>query len=134
MEQADSLLQNQDLSLSIYECLMAAIDFIVENKVAVFHIYNSASRRLFEQYLERISLRAVKNYIDVISADYDINPDDKEIIVMYYKCQLVGFTIDWLGSGMNYDLSSKLKRICELYEGSMKTAFLRSAQSSNPDK
>jgi AcrR family transcriptional regulator len=134
VEQADALLQNRNLSLSIYDYLMSAINFIVENKVAVFHIYNSANRQLFEEYLERISQKATSDYIDTVSAEYNLNTEDKEAIILYYKCQLVGFTIDWLGSGMKYDLNSKLKRICELFEGSTETAFKRSVQESNPDK
>ena len=47
---------------------------------------------------------------------------------MYYKCQLVGFIIDWLGGGMKYDLKIKMKRICELFEGSMESALDRCAK------
>lgn len=49
-------------------------------------------------------------------------------MIMYYKCQLVGFIIDWLGGGMKYDLKIKMKRICELFEGSMESALNRCAK------
>lgn len=53
-------------------------------------------------------------------------------MIMYYKCQLVGFIIDWLGGGMKYDLRIKMKRICELFEGSMESA-LTDVPKSMPD-
>lgn len=125
IEEAEKLVQNRADDGSLYESLIAAIDFALKNRTAVLHIYNSANREIFERYLNRVSYSAVSGFINTVETAADINEDDREAIVMYYKCQLVGFVIDWLGSGMKYDLCIKLKRICELFDGSMETAIER---------
>lgn len=127
LDETGEIVHSQTDPGSLYDCLLKAVDFALNNKTAALHIYNSANRELLEQYVNRVSQRAVGDFIDIVSADYGLNKDDKEIIVMYYKCQLVGFLIDWLGRGMKYDLRDKLARLCELYDGSMETAFKRAS-------
>lgn len=131
LDQTGELVQSQAEAGSIYECLITAIDFAIQNKTAVLHIYNSANREMFEQYLNRVSERAVTDYIDTVSQNYKINKEDRSVLIMYYKCQLVGFVIDWLGNGMKYDLCTKMRRLCTLFEGSMENAFLRSSKSND---
>lgn len=128
-EEADKLIQSQTESDTIFDCLLSAIDFALENKTAMMHIYNSANRELFERYLNRVTQHAVSKYIDAVSRNYKISDDDKEVIVMYYKSLLIGFVIDWLGGGMKYDLTIKLRRICELFDGSMENAFRISSKN-----
>lgn len=132
MEQADEFVQSQTEPGSIYECLLSAIDFALKNKTAMMHIYNSANREMFEQYLNRVSQRTVSEYIDAVSGEYNIRGEDKEVIIMYYKSLLIGFVIDWLSGGMKYDLGIKIRRICEIFDGSMERAFKRSG-GLNPD-
>ncbi len=128
MEQADEFLQSQTEPDSIYECLLSAISFALDNKTAMMHIYNSANKEMFEQYLNKVSQRTVYEYIEAVSGDYNISGEDKEVITMYYKSLLVGFVIDWLGGGMKYDLSIKIRRICEIFDGSMERAFKKAAE------
>ena len=127
-EETDKLIQSQTESDTNFDCLLSAIDFALENKTAMMHIYNSANRELFEQYLNRVSQHAVARYIDAVSGNYNISDNDKEVIAMYYKSLLVGFVLDWLCGGMKYDLSIKLRRICELFDGSMENAFKNSSK------
>lgn len=130
VEQADEFVQSQTKPNSIYECLLSAISFALENKTATMHIYNSANKEMFEQYLNRASQRAVSDYIDAVSGDYNICEEDKDVIIMYYKSLIVGFVIDWLGRGMKYDLSIKIRRMCEIFDGSMERAFKRCSQEN----
>lgn len=125
MEQADEFVQSQSKSDTICNCLLSAISFALDNKKAMMHIYQSANKEMFELYLNRVTQRTVSEYIDAVSGDYSINDEDKEIITMYYKSLLVGFVIDWLGGGMKYDLSIKIRRICKIFDGSMENAFKR---------
>ncbi len=129
IDEVNNLLENKSEVNSIYDCLISAIDFALQNKTAMLHIYNSANREFFEQYLNKVTYIAVKKFIGNASADYNISNSDKDVIIMYYKCLLMGFVIDWLTNGMKYDLRTKIKRICEMYDGSMETAFKRSTES-----
>lgn len=78
-------------------------------------------------YINRVSQRAVTEYIEKFAVDYTISEHDKQAIIMYYKSLLIGFLVDWLSSNMKYDLKDEISRICELFEGSTETAFIRSS-------
>lgn len=124
-EQADALVQINGRDAGIYENILTAMEFALENKTAMMHLYNSASKELFERYLNRIASRTVSEYFEVYFAGDAICEDDKQAIVMYYKSLLVGFVIEWLGSGMKYDLSTQVRRLCELFEGTTEIALSR---------
>ncbi len=124
-DEVQRLIRSDQPFASIYEQLIYAINFALENKSAIYHIYNSANRELFEDYLDRVSQKAVSDYINVISRDFNIKKEDREVLVLYYKCMIIGFVIDWLGSHMQYDICEKLRRICELFDGAMQNAFYR---------
>lgn len=130
-EQADALVHTGSADAGIYENILTAMDFALQNKTAMMHLYNSASKELFERYLNRIASRTVSEFFEVYFAHNDICEDDRQAIVMYYKSLLVGFVIEWLGSGMKYDLSKQVQRLCELFEGTTELAVSRCRRKEN---
>ncbi|MBR1731975.1 MAG: TetR/AcrR family transcriptional regulator C-terminal domain-containing protein [Ruminococcus sp.] len=124
-EEAERFISLHKESEDIYLHLVDAVDFAIENKTAVYHIYNSANREMFERYLDRIAEKTVSDYMEYAIKDKNISDDDREALVLYYRCLLIGFVINWLGTGMKYDLKQKIKRICELFDGAMNTAIDR---------
>lgn len=124
-EEAERFVSLQKESDSIYEHLFEAVDFAIENKTAVYHIYNSANREMFEHYLDRITEHTVKNFMNITIGERKISDEDREALVLYYRCLLVGFVINWLAVGMTYDLRLKLQRICDIFDGTMNTAIER---------
>ena len=124
-EEAERFVSIHTENDSIYHHLLDAVDFAIENKTAVYHIYNSANRETFERYLDKITEKTVIDIIEISTRGRDISGEDKDALVLYYRCLLVGFVINWLGTGMKYDLRQKLQRICELFDGAMNTALDR---------
>lgn len=124
-EEAEKFISINKENDSIYLALLDAVDFAIENKTAVYHIYNSANREVFERYLDKITEKTVSDIIDYATRNKNVSDSDKDALVLYYRCMLVGFVINWLGTGMKYDLRKKLQRICELFDGSMDTAIAR---------
>lgn len=114
---------------TLEECLNIIIDYALKNKKAVLHLYRSQNRELYEQHLNSMAEYAVSEYIRILSEENSINPrkDDVESIIYFYRCELVGFVLAWMDSGMQYDICEKVNRICELFSGSMLTALKRSA-------
>ncbi|MBP3489574.1 MAG: TetR family transcriptional regulator C-terminal domain-containing protein [Roseburia sp.] len=58
---------------------------------------------------------------------FSIPDTDRLLLTRFYKCALVGVTLDWLNHEMNYDLSGAASHLCDLLEGSGKRAFLKNA-------
>jgi AcrR family transcriptional regulator len=123
-EQAEIIISDGE-NASLYELLIHAVDFAIENKTAVYHIHKSASREMFETYLERITEKEISSYVEKKALNYNTSKVNKEAIIHYYKCLLMGIVIDWLSGGMQYELQDKLRIICELFEGSMEKALER---------
>lgn len=130
-DETDRVLNGVNNISSLEDCLFTAIDLALNNKNAVIHLYRSPSRELYEQHLNSITQYAVTEYINAVSKDMDIKAEDKEIIIKYFKCLLMGFILDWMNAGMKYDIRNTMTRVCELFSGSMQKALERGA---NTDK
>ncbi len=113
---------------SLHDCLSAALQFTMSHKRAVYHIYSSASREIFEQYLMSICGYVVRIFIDNVSAGMDASQEDKELLVQFYKCECFGQIIDWLNHGMDTNTEKQFFRICELEKG-MTVEMLRRSKN-----
>lgn len=133
LNEAADMLVGLSEPATIYDCILSAVDFALSNKKAMLHIYNSPNRDMVYTYVNRVSQRAVTEYVDKFAAGYDLCDADKQAIIMYYKCLLIGFLVDWLSGGMKYELSEEIERICKLFEGTADAAFAKSSQNSSND-
>lgn len=84
-------------------------------------------RERFLPTLDRISLSIVTDYVDNVTKALTVPADDRVLLIRYYKCVLNGVLLDWLEHDMDYDLKAATVRLCKLFAGSGKQAFLRSA-------
>ena len=108
-EQADNIMKKYPSISSLEEAFRAALEFSMENKRAVLHIYNSVSRDNFEQYALRIC-----GYAASTLKDKGISEEDTKALCRFIKCSLFGLYIDWLGGNMKEDILSDLARLARL--------------------
>ena len=102
---------------SLGECLSASMSFVLENRRAVFHIYNSVSRDMFEKALMKLCGYVVGRYVDTAFEKKNVSDRDKALFVRCLKCELFGLIIDWLNEGMKDDAIKDLERIAQLGRG-----------------
>ena len=133
-EEADRIIAQYPSIDSIETCLMAALAFARENRRAVLHIYNSTNRAIYEQYLWKVCQHVVSTYGEVAFAGKEIVESDKDVIIQFYKCECFGVVIEWMNSGMNSDMSDRVKRLCELRKGLMDKMIERSQESGAESK
>ena len=113
-ENADRIIAQHASASSLEECAAAMVEFSLENKRAVLHIFRSANRDLLERYLLHICQHMVTMYASAAFGSVDISAGDKEVLSRFYKCQCFGQTIEWLSSGMSYDIMAQFHRLGEL--------------------
>ena len=94
---------------SVEDCFDAALEFVLDHRRAVLHIYNSLSRDVFERYLIDVCRYVVTTYIDTAFADQE--PERKQILIRYHKCACFGHIIDWLNTGMKDDVSAYFHQV-----------------------
>lgn len=128
-EEVDYIIQAYSKFGSPMDCLTPIVHHSLRRKKAMLHIYRSIQREVFLNELERMALYFVSQYIDTVTAGLPISPKDKELLIRFCKCILVGVILDWLDNGMNYDLLADAARINDLFQGAGTQAFLNAAKS-----
>lgn len=134
-EYADRIIAAQGPALSLGDCLETAARFALENRQVVLHISQSSHRDLFELHLMDVCRRVVRSYAGAAFQEIPVSPEDREVLLRFYQCACFGQIIEWINSGMRYDLQAQFRRLCQLGEGTMETMFLcaaRDAQKNPP--
>lgn len=123
----DHIIQAHQNFGSPLDCFAPLVQLCVRRQKAILHIYHSVHCEVFLKELDRLCLYAITQYIDTTTGELSLLPKDKELLIRFYKCALVGILLDWLNEGMHYDLLSSFSRICDLFNGSNQQAFLKAA-------
>lgn len=106
-----------------------AASFAVDNKKAIYHIYNSVSREMLEKYLYRVVENVIKVAIKSQIGTLSVSEYDKDLIIEVYKSMLVGLILNWLESGMKTDANKKLARLGVLLEGDIHSMLKKAAEN-----
>lgn len=123
----DHIIQSYSKFGSLMDCIAPLVNHCMSRKKAILHIYRSVQREIFLNELEQTALYTVTQYVDTVAPELPVHPEDKALLIRFYKCTIVGILLDWMTDGMRYDLLSFSERICELLAGSARQAFRRSA-------
>ena len=130
-DEADRIINEHASVSSLEDCLCVAIDFALKHKRAVMHTYGATNRALYEQYLDRVSQYVVSEYVNMKFKEIPANPADKELLIHFFKCILIGGALDWIADGMRYDIRQHMRRLCLLFDGTVEEALHRSADMPN---
>ena len=114
-ERVQALMSDHPTIDSMEDSFDAALDFVLDHKRAVLHIYNSLSRDFFERYLMEVCRYVVSTYIETAFAGR--NQENRDMLVRYHKCACFGHIIDWLNTGMKDDVSSYFHKVYALRLG-----------------
>ena len=74
--------------------------------------------------------RVVQSYADAAFGELPLSGQDHEIILRFYKCACFGQIMEWLNTGMRYDLRAQFRRLCELADGMIETMVRRASESA----
>lgn len=114
-EQVSMLVESHPTIDSVQEGADAIVEFVMRNKRAVYHIYNSLSRDVFERHLMEVCRYIVSTYLNTMLEDTE--EADRAAILRFHKCVCFGSIIDWLNGGMKDDVSDYFRRIRHLRLG-----------------
>lgn len=113
-EEVDKVTEKYPSIDSIETCLTVSVDFAMANKKAVMHIYNSANRAMFEQYLWAVCEYVAGKYVNAASYKDTLNNEDRALIENLVKCECFGVVIQWMECGMTDRIHDNIHRLCEL--------------------
>ena len=114
-EQVSAMVKNHPTVDSVQEGSDAIVEFVMHNKRAIYHIYNSVSRDVFERHLMEVCRYVVTTYLDGMLEE--VEEADRDAILRFHRCAAFGSVIDWLNGGMKDDVSDYFRRIRQLRLG-----------------
>ena len=92
-------------------CLVPLIEECNQHKKAFQHLYNSSQKDEFITYMNHVALHIVKMFMKQSSHYVLRSEQEKETLIHFYKCLMIGILIDWLEAQGDYDL----KPFCPFY-------------------
>ena len=125
-DDADAVIKSYPTLESLEDCLETVIRSAMDKKRAIFHIYNSASRDVYERYLWSTCGHVVGAYLDTVLNGRQLPATDRDLIHRYYTCIAYGCISYWLDSNMRDEVLEDIHRITELRRGSMEEMIARS--------
>ena len=114
-------------SLSWEESFLVATSFALENKKAIYHVYNSLQREELEKYLYNVAGNVMSQYVDGMSSDIAAADSDKRLIATFYQSALTQMVLHWIGSGMKEEPEKVIRRVGLLFDGNIALSLQRSA-------
>lgn len=124
-EAFDQLVEKHARVDSMEDCLMIAVEEILQKRRIVLHLYNSNNRDLYERELMNICQYVVETFLDSQLEGQHIALEDREILIRSYRCWCFGLMMDWISTGLQEDVKPMLKRLCELRDGAVESSIAR---------
>ncbi len=98
--------------------ILQALEFAINNKKAVYHVYNSLNRRELEKYLNRVMEAITMKFVKQQARGLKVSEDDEKLLVTFYKHGVTGVVLEWLDSGMKQEPGERIERMGYILRGS----------------
>ena len=121
-------------TLSWEESFIVATKFSLQNKTAIYHVYNSMQKEELEDYLFNVSGNIMSRYVEKVSDGISASSGDKKLISSFYQCALTEMVLRWIASGMKEDPDTIIRRIGRLFDGHIALSLKRSAGLNDSNK
>ena len=118
-------------TLSWEESFLLAAEFALENKRAIYHIYNSVRREELEDYIYNVAGNIMTRYVEKKSEGIPASEGDKNLIATFYQSALTEMVLRWIEGGMEEDTDIIIRRIGQLFNGNIKLSLKRSVELEN---
>lgn len=119
-EDAAAIIQTYPTVDNFGDCLQAVLDTALSKKRAVFHIYHSVNRYIYEMYLWKVCDYVVETYLSTVLRGHKINENDFNIMKNYYSSLGFGIVSNWLRNDMSDDIRSAVVRLMDIKKGMLK--------------
>lgn len=122
----DIVIDEYNDTLSWEESFLLATHFALENKKAIYHIYNSLRREDLEKYIYDVSGNVMHRYVNKVNEDIGASEQDVLLIANFYQCALTEMVLQWIIKKMKDDPKKVIGRIGQLFDGNIEASLLRS--------
>ncbi|WP_019131746.1 TetR/AcrR family transcriptional regulator [Peptoniphilus obesi] len=125
-EELEKVIEEFNETLSWEEGFILAAKFILDNKKAIKHMYESDYKIDLEKYVFSISGEIMNKYVSLMAENTDAQEIDIKLIAYFYQCALSSSLIQWVATDMRTDPKLIIQRIGELMDGNILLSLKRS--------
>lgn len=118
-------------TLSWEESFIVATKFALQNKRAIYHVYNSMQKEEVINYIYNVAGSVMSKYVERVSQGISASSQDKGIITSFYQCALTEMVDRWIASGMKEEPEIIIRRIGMLFNGNIELSLSRSEGLNN---
>ena len=125
-EELEDVIKEFNETLSWEESFISVAKFILENKKAVKHMYESDYKVELEKYIFSISGEIMRKYVRRVAKDTKAQEIDIKLIAYFYQCALSSSLVEWVATDMKTDPKVVTRRLGELMDGNILESLKRS--------
>lgn len=129
-EEINKIVQLHNPYHSWREGLLAAADFALQNKKAIFHLHHSVKRAELDKYLQRVIYNVIADFVENESQGIAISPEEQTLIAEFYSFALVGLLTKWIDHDMKEDFMAMIDRTGVLLDSNVKHAIQTIAEKA----
>ena len=127
-DEVDAIMARYTQVESFEACMSHAIEFALQNRRAVLHIYRSVGRDVYVENTLKLCDYLVRTYLARVEGVREMDGRDRELLIGLYRGQLFGLITDWMMQGMQSDILESFHRVCALRSGMTEELIRRSLQ------
>lgn len=125
-EELDQVIEEYNETLSWEEGFILVAKFILDNKKAIKHMYESDYKIELEKYVFSISGEIMNKYVSRQAEMTRAQEMDVKLIAYFYQCALSSALIQWVATDMKTDPKVVTRRMGELMDGNILLSLKRS--------
>lgn len=125
-EELDQVIEEYNETLSWEEGFILVAKFILDNKKAIKHMYESDYKIDLEKYVFSISGEIMNKYVSRQAEMTRAQEMDVKLIAYFYQCALSSALIQWVATDMKTDPKVVTRRMGELMDGNILLSLKRS--------
>ena len=111
MGEVDELIEKYPTVDSLDQGIEVAIEFVLDNKTTVMHIYHSNQRPIYERCLMKLCRHVTEELVASNIPAEKLTAEDKEFLINYYKCTSFGFIMDWCEGGLKPEYAGSFRNL-----------------------
>jgi AcrR family transcriptional regulator len=111
MNEVDQLIEKYPTVDSLDQGIEVAIEFVLDNKNAVMHIYHSDQRAIYERCLMKLCHYVSRELVTSILSTEKVSAEEQDLLISFYKCTSFGFIMDWCEGGLKPDYAESFRTL-----------------------
>lgn len=127
-EEEQRLTENISGVQTLKQAFEESARFALENRRAIYHVYNSVNRNVLTSYLYTAAEVGMRRVVENQCHGLEPAPEDVDDLVFLYASMLEGAILNIIGEGFNRDIDALIANAIRLLEGTIRRAL----ENSNP--